>query len=151
MSEDNRDKKVFGAIAGGLYVAVGLIQLFVGLGYGSWWTAALLIPADAVGGMILILIGAVFLFGFKELSAGINEGVAYIYVGVMLALVFTTIHLLIMGADVLEAYVIQSEDFLGWTPLDDMKPVIYLGVLPLMAAFAWKDKLSPRTLSKAGV
>jgi len=151
VSEENRSKMLFGCIVGSLYVLFGLIQLLVGLGYGSGWTDAMFIPADLVGGLILILIGTVFLYGFRELNAGLDGGVAYIYVGLMLALVFTTLYLLMMGADALEAYVIQSEDFLGWTPLDDMNPIIYLGVLPLIGGVAWKSKFSSKTLSKAGV
>ncbi len=151
MVKKEAGKIVFGLIAGTIYVVFGLIQVVVGLGYGSGWTKAIFVPSDIAGGLILVLIGMVFLYGVKELNAGINEGVAYIYVGILLALGFTAIYLLIMGADALEAYAIRSEDFEDWAPLDDMKPGIYLGLLPFAALLAWRHKFSLKGLSRAGV
>lgn len=139
MKEDG--KKIFGLMAGVVYVIFGAIQAVVGLGYNAGWIKAIFVPPDIVGGLILVLIGAVFLYGFKELNAGVNEGVAYIYVGILLALVFTAIYLLIMGADALEEYVIKGEGFEDWAPLHDMKPGIYLGILPFAGLLAWRKSL----------
>jgi hypothetical protein len=47
--------------------------------------------------------------------------------------------------------VLQGEDFEGWTLLDDLKPGIYLGFLPLVGFLIWKRKFSFKELSKAGV
>jgi len=130
----------FGLIIGILYILFGIVQIIVGLGFGSEITKSILIPNDVLGGFILVLLGAVFLYGVKELNRGINEGVAYVYVGIFLALIFLVIYLLIMAADAIEKYIIVSEDFLTWTPLDDMKPGIYLGILALIGFLIWRKK-----------
>ena len=133
---------LFALLAGILYAITGLIQIVAGFGLEIGLTDALFIPADIFGGFILLVIGSVFLFGVKELNEGLNEGVAYVYVGIILALVFAGIYVLVIGANALEAYVILSDDFEGWTPLDDMKPGIYIAIIPLIAYFSWKSKMS---------
>jgi len=62
--------------------------------------------------------------------------------GIFLALVFTVIYFLIMAADAIETYVLISEDFTGWSPLDDLRPGIYLGVLPFIGFMIWRNKFS---------
>ena len=133
---------VFGMAIGCLYFLFGLIQIIVGFGFSSRIMDALLIPTDIIGGFILILLGSVFMYGVKELKSGISEGVAYIYVGIFLAVIFLVIYLLIMAADAVEAYVILNEDYMGWTPYDAIKPGIYLGIIPLAALVIWRAKFS---------
>jgi hypothetical protein len=146
----NTDKKVFGMLIGTLYVLFGLLQILAGLGLATETFESLYIPGELFSGFVLLVIGAVFLYGFKELSAGVNEGVAYIYVGILLALIFVLIYLFVMGANALETYVVESEDFEGWTPLDDMRPGLFLGIFPLFGFLKWKSKFTLKRLSKAG-
>jgi hypothetical protein len=54
-----------------------------------------------------------------------------------------------MGANALSAGM-GSEDFIGWSPLDDMKPGIYLGLLSLIGFLLWRKKFTLRGLTKAG-
>lgn len=150
-SKENKGQMIFGLIVGILFIFFGFIQLIVGLGFGSEITDAMFIPPDIIGALILILIGTIFLFGVKELNTGMSEGVAYIYVGIFLALLFLAIYLLIMGADAIMTYIIESEDYEGWVPLDSMRPGIYLGIIPLIGFFIWRNKFTLRSLSKAGV
>lgn len=147
----NKGKTAFGLVVGMLYLIFGLAQVFTGLGFGAEAVEALYISGDFLDGFVLVVIGAVFLYGFKEQNAGINEGAAYIYVGILLALLFTAIYLLVMGADALSAYGLGSEDFEEWTPLDDMRPAIYLGILSFIGLLKWKSKFTLRGISKAGV
>jgi len=150
VSSENKNKMVFALAVGIIYILFGIIQIIVGLGLVSDITSALFIPADIFGGFVLLVIGAVFLYGYKEMKAGIHEGVAFVYFGIFLSLVFVIIYLLIMGADALSAYGMGMEDFEGWTPLDDVKPGLYLGILPLIGFLAWKDKFTLKGVSKAG-
>jgi hypothetical protein len=149
MSENN-DKMIFAGVVGLLFIIFGLIQIIVGFGYSAQWSELLFIPADLIGGFILILIGAIYLYGFKELKSGIQEGIAYVYVGILLSLGFLIIYLFVMGANALSAYGLGSEDFIGWTLLDDMKPGIYLGLLSLIGFLLWRKKFTLRGLTKAG-
>lgn len=150
VSSENKNKMAFALMVGIIYILFGIIQMIVGLGLESGITDALLIPADIFGGCVLLVIGAIFLYGYKELKAGTNDGVAFIYFGILLSLVFVVIYLLIMGADALCTYGLGMEDLESWTPLDDVKPGLYLGILALMGFLAWKDKFTLRGVSKAG-
>lgn len=150
-NKEYKYETAFGLIVGPLYIIFGFIQLAVGLGYSSGWTDALYIPKDIIGSLILVLLGAIFLYGVKELNEGTDEGVSFVYVGIFLALLWVVVYLLVMSASALEAYMLKSEDFEEWVPADDMKPGIYLGILPLIGFLAWRHKFSFRGLSKAGV
>lgn len=138
----NKDKMVIGLIVGSLYIFFGFVQLFVSLGFHSDLTENLYIPTDIMGSFILILIGIIFIFGVKELRAGKDDGVAYIYMGIFIALIFLVIYLLMMVANAIEYYVIASEDYINWEPLDDLRPGIYLAIIPLIAFILWRAKFS---------
>lgn len=146
----NKGKMVFGSIVGSLYIIFGVLQIVVWFGLETEISEVLFIAPDIFGGFVLIVIGAVFLYGFKELNVGINEGVAFVYFGILLSLVFAVVYLLIMGADALGAYALGMEDFEGWTPLDDVKPGLYLGILSLLGYLVWRDKFTLKVLSRAG-
>ncbi len=120
----------------------------MGLNLSSEFTDALFIPNDIIGGLILVLIGIIFFIGVKELISEINDGVAYIYFGIFLALIFVIIYLLIIVANAIEAYVIVSDDFSTWTPLDDLKPGLYLGLLPFIGLIVWKSRFTLNRTSK---
>jgi len=143
----DRNKIWYGIAATKAYLIFGVLQiLFVALDWESF-----LFPSDMIGGFVLLVIGGVFLYGVKELSQGIHEGVAYIYVGIFLGLLFGLIYLLMMGANAVEAYGFQNEDFATWTPLDDLRPGLYLCVVALIGLLVWRDKFSLKKLSRAGV
>ena len=141
---ENKNKMVFGMLAGVAYALFGVIQIIVALDLELPFISALaetmFIPKDIVGGFILVLIGVVFVYGLKELHAGINEGVAYIYVGIFFALIFLAIYLLIIAANAMEAYMILNPEFATWSPADDLKPGIYLGIIPLLGFILWHGK-----------
>jgi hypothetical protein len=139
---ENSDKMVFGLMVGILYMLFGMLQFIVGIGFNSKVTTAMFIRGDIIGGLILVLFGIVFIFGYRELRRGISEGVAYIYIGIFLALIFLLIYLLMIVANALEAYLILSEEFSGWTPLDDLNPGIYLGIISLIGFIIWRNKFS---------
>jgi hypothetical protein len=141
---------IFALIIGSLYFLIGLVQIIVGFGYSADWTSLLYIPSDYIGGFILLLIGAIYIYGVKELNNGIKEGVAYVYVGIMLSLGFFVLYLLITGADIISAYGLGSEDYIGWSPLINLKPGIYLAIISLVGFLQWRDKFSLRNISTAG-
>jgi hypothetical protein len=89
--------------------------------------------------MILILIGCVFMYGASEIHSGVHEGIAYVYVGILLSLIFAGIYMLAATGDLLEARLLKNEDYAGWSVLDALRPEIYLGVLSLLTYLKWKD------------
>jgi len=147
MAVKGSSKYWFGLAAGGIYILFGVLQ--VAFSVMSW--DHVLFPPDIIGGFVLIIIGSVFSTGVKELSRGVHEGVAYIYVGIFLGAVFGLIYLLMMGANAVEVYVFESEDFIGWTPQDDVGPLLYLSLLSLIGLIKWRSKFSVKKLSRAGV
>ncbi len=147
---DTRIPMIFSIITGSLYALLGLLQLSAGIGrilagpdVNIPLAEILFIPADIIGAFVLLLIGTVFIYGFMEMRSGIYEGVSYAYVGILISLIFAIIYILVSTGNMLEAYVLKSEDFLGWTPLSDMRPAIYLAILPLFAFIKWKDMFEP--------
>lgn len=129
-------------VAGILYVVFGILKMLEGFGIETGLTESLLIPGDFFGGFCFVVIGAVFLYGAKELSAGIHMGVSYVYVGILMSLVFMAVYLLVMGADILMFYAVASEDYEGWTIIDSMRPGIYLGFLSLAGYVVWRGHFS---------
>lgn len=131
-------------IAGAIQSSTGIVRLLSGKPITSGLpyivTEALHIPHDILSGLILILLGTVFIYGFMELREGIEEGIAYVYVGILLALIFAGIYLLVTTGNILEAYLLKNEDFIGWTPIDDLRPEIYLGILSFIAYAKWKKQ-----------
>lgn len=146
----SKGKMLFALIMGCGYALIGMIQSVTGIlkalseASGSAYTGHVLadilfIPPDIIAGIILILIGSVFLYGASEIRSGVREGIAYIYVGILLSLIFAGIYVLAATGDLLEAYLLKNEDYIGWSVLDALRPEIYLGVLSLLTYLKWKD------------
>ena len=133
----NKEKAGFGALIGLLYLFFGAMQMIIWLGYDAAWTSALYIPGDA-GGFVLIIISSVFFWGVKELKEGIGEGVAYVYMGILLSLLFGVISLLMMGADALSYYTLGADE--PWSPLSNVRPALYLALVGLAGLIIWRDK-----------
>ncbi|WP_135606462.1 hypothetical protein [Methanococcoides sp. NM1] len=138
----NTNKMIFAMVAGILYVVFGILKMLEGFGIETGLAGSLLIPGDFFGGFCFVVIGAVFLYAGKELSAGVHMGVSYVYVGILMSLVFMAVYLLVMGSDILMFYVVKSEDYEGWRIIDSMRPGIYLGLLSLIGYFFWKDRFT---------
>ncbi|WMW25585.1 hypothetical protein RE474_02355 [Methanolobus sediminis] len=148
--QDTRVAMVFSVICGSLYIILGLLQMAAGTGkmvMGNGFSMPLadilFVPADIIGSFVLLLIGTVFIYGVMEMRSGTYEGISYAYVGILLALIFALIYLLVCTGNLLETYLLKNEEFAGWTPLSDMRPGIYLAILPLVAYIKWKDFLEP--------
>ncbi|MBN2109522.1 MAG: hypothetical protein JW705_00330 [Methanosarcinaceae archaeon] len=150
MKRGTRQKMWFALLSGCSYILFGLTQLITGSSkalfgisvphsIGKVITGMLFIPADAIAGLVLILIGCVFIYGFEEIRSGKYEGIAYVYVGILLSLIFAGIYVLSGFGNTLEVYLLKNETFTDWSITDDIRPEIYLGLLSLLAYLKWKD------------
>ena len=139
-SQENKVKILFGSITGIVYIIFGFTQFIISLGVIPFVTNIIFFPRDIIGGVILVLLGAVFWVGVKELKNGFSEGVAYVYVGIFLALLFCVIYIFVFAANAVEVYLIMNEDFSSWTPWDDLRPGLYLVILPLVGYLYWQEK-----------
>lgn len=132
---------VFAALAGVLYVIFGLMHIIEGLGIDTGFAEYLFIPGDILGGASLLVIGMVFLKGARELTGGINAGVSFVYVGILLSLVFMAVYILTMGGNLLDSFLVP-EDYEEWSVMDNFRPGIYLGILSLIGLVYWRNRFS---------
>ena len=142
-----KNKYLFGMLAGSLYIIIGILQILTSFGDFLIIEIYLLIPNDIIGGFILIVIGSVYSFGVYEVRKGIFEGVAYFYVGIILSIFFMMIYSLILLVNYIQANLFQLEEFSNWTPLDDLKPGIYLGILAIIGFILWRENMSIKKIS----
>lgn len=131
----------FAALAGVLYAFFGLLHIVEGLGIDTGMAGLLFIPGDILGGFCLMVIAAVFLNGLREMLQGINAGVSFVYVGILMSLIFAAVYLLIMGGNLLDSFIVP-DDYEGWSVMETFRPGIYLGLLSLAGILYWKDRFS---------
>ena len=126
-------------IVGLAYAVFGLLEILVG--WGEFIGTGVLIqpielagtnlvPPDFFGGVMLIIIGIVYLTGVGQQERGEREGLSFLLVGSLLATVFFGVYVSVMLANGV-GYMFQFEDWLEWTWLDDQRPGIWLFVLAL--------------------
>lgn len=134
-------KFIIALILGVLFIFFGILQCLIGFGILRNLGEILFIPQDIIGGFISILIGIIFLTGVYELQTGISEGIAYVYVGILLALFFLSIYILIILANAIEAYIFLNEDFQNWSPLDEIRPLMIIATIGLFIFIYWRSKI----------
>lgn len=122
---------------GFLYLIYGSIEVLSYFGRGT--TLGVPPTGDPFAGFVLLTISAVYFTGLKRAIEGDIRGVSYLYVGALLGMALGGLALLIMGADAIEAYLLHSEDFAGWSPLDDVTSYLLLGVLSIVPYLQVKD------------
>ena len=112
-------------VVGVPYLIVGLAQFVLSL------TGPHIIPGDPIGGLVLALIGTIFLYGAKDFLNDVTDGISFYYMGIILSLIFSVLFILILIADWAE-FLLGNEDFLDWSPWEDVVPGIYLVIFPLL-------------------
>lgn len=120
----------YSAVLGLVYLTCGLVEIMVGLGF----VEVILVPADVFGGIMLVIIAAVFFAGISEQWKGNHEELSFFVVGVLLAAIFFGLYVLIMVANGL-GHLLQFEDWLEWSWLDDLRPGIWLFLLAVPGAY----------------
>jgi hypothetical protein len=135
---------VYSFVIGTLYAIFGLLEILVGWGEFVGTGVPLIqpielagvnvVPPDVFGGIMLIIIGAVYLTGVGQQVQGEREGLSFLLVGSLLAAVFFVVYVVIMLANGV-GYAFQFEDWLEWIWLDDLRPGIWLFLLALPGAY----------------
>lgn len=112
---------VYGVILGILYLIIGLVE----------------VPGDVFGGLALVVISAVYLYGIRGLWSAEYGGLSFIIVGLMLSAIYGILYLLLMGADYL-MYTLGKEEF---SAIASFRPEIWLFLISLPAAyFIWSKR-----------
>ena len=144
-------KETLAFVAGGLYVMFGALQMLAGLGLRGGWSEALLLGGGAIDGVVMVVVGLVFLQGHRELRSGLHEGVAFVYVGMLLAMFFLIVQLTQISASYIGAWTVGG-DWADYSALDTVSPFLYLSLLPLAGLIVWKGgfSLTPRGVAPGG-
>jgi len=108
-------------VAGLTYAVVGIVQIFVAMGL----IGPIIGFNDAVGGFMLLVVGAVFLSGVQPLSKNEQEGYAFIAVGYILASILFGLQILVIGTNFL-GWILQYENWLQWNVMNDITPSLWL-------------------------
>jgi len=129
---------------GTTYAIFGILEILIGWGefigtgvpliQSIELAGVTLVPLDVFGGIMLIIIGAVYLTGVRQQARGKREGLAFLLVGSLLAAIFFCVYMAIMLANGV-GYMFQFEDWLEWIWLDDLRPGIWLFLLALPGAY----------------
>jgi hypothetical protein len=135
-------KQLFAGFLGILYLIAGVaafialispeIEIFEPLG----------ISGDPATGFVSVVIGLTLIFGYRELSKGIHEGVAYLHVGIALALVFGLIWLLSTGAGFVTIALFEGEEIALEMIREAIVPQFYLAIIALFGFIAWGREFS---------
>ena len=129
-------KYIFAVIFGILYLIFGITETLSGLVPAiADLTAPFMIPADIIGGLVLCVVGAVYLAALQRFTAGSGNGSAYLYVAMALSAIFGTVAVLSLAAQGTD--LILFGDGEPWSPLALLVPMVYLAVLPAAALSRW--------------
>ncbi|WP_440945039.1 hypothetical protein ACSAZL_12850 [Methanosarcina sp. T3] len=151
MENKNKTLTYFTLLGGITYLVTGGLQVLKGAGFlPENFITANLLPPELAGGLVLVVIGAVYLYGTVELSKGSLEGRAYAYVGIVLSMLFGALYSLNFIADLINAWVLFAEGFEEWTPLVDLKPALYLGLISLVIYMGWENKFKLQERKEPG-
>ncbi len=137
-------RRTYAFLTATIYISMGALDLMAGIAGAAGGPARAFMGSDPIGGAVLVLVGLVMLQGHRELAGGRREGVAFVYVGIGLGLLFGGIALAKLGADALGHALIGGPVYARWSPVDDVVPALYLAVLPLAGALAWRRSLTLR-------
>jgi hypothetical protein len=131
-------KAIFSVLVGAIYCLFGIAQLLGGiLPDLAGALEPYLIPADIVQGFVLCVIGAVFLYGAREMNAKSPGGEAFLYVGMLLSVAFGAIMLLDIGAQGVDTILFGEEGENSWPLTQFVVPMLYLAVFSVAGLSAW--------------
>ena len=134
-------------VVGLTYASIGFIQILVSLGF----IVPLVGFSDLIGGLLLIIVAAVFLTGVRPLQRDEQEGYAFIAVGYILAAVLFALQIMVIITNAL-GWVLRFEDWLLWNILNDITPSLWLFIILMTSTGAlWvlgnlREKLVPSSM-----
>jgi hypothetical protein len=141
MENKNKALTYFTLLWGMVYLSIGSLQVLKGAKLlPDDFISTNLLPPEIAGGLVLAVVGAIYLYGTIEFSKSPFEGRAYAYVGIILSILFGILYFLTFTADIINARVLFAEGFEEWTPLVDFKPALYLGLFSLVIYAGWEKR-----------
>ncbi len=140
-------KNLFAGLFGILYLIFGVTELIAALVPGfADLAAAFLVPADIIGGLVLCVVGAVYLAALQRFTAGSGNGAAYLYVAMALSVIFGTVAVLSITAQGTDLILFSDE---SWSPITLLVPMVYLAILPAAALSRWGRRFTGELAGEA--
>lgn len=143
--EDGTWPSILTLLIGISYAIVGVVQITVSVGI----IAPIVGFGDFVGGLLLVIVAAVFLTGVMPLSKNEQEGYAFIAVGYILAAILFALQIMIIITNAM-GWVFRFEDWLEWNILNDFTPALWMFIILMTSTGAlWilgnlREKLAPK-------
>lgn len=131
-------KLVYGAALGALYLVAGALQVLVAVVGPIPGLDAFYLTGNLFGGFVLLVVGAVFLVGARNLARDAGEGAIFVSVGALLSVGFGLVELLALSAAGLDAFLLREGA--GWSVAGLVSPLLYLAVFGAAGYLAWGRK-----------
>ncbi len=140
--DDGKWPSILALITALSYGGIGVLQILVSLQIVAPITGF----SDLIGGILLIIVGSIFLTGVKPLSRNEKEGYAFIAVGYGLAGILFALQVMVIATNAL-GWILQFEDWLAWNIYIDITPSLWIFlILMIITGALWvfgslRDKL----------
>ncbi|MCT8337059.1 hypothetical protein FKB36_06000 [Methanoculleus sp. Afa-1] len=131
-------KLVYGAALGALYLVAGALHILVAVVGPIPGLDALPLTGDPLAGFVMLVVGAVFAAGARNLARDAGEDAIFVSVGVLLSVGFGLVELLALSAAGLDAYLLGGGA--GWSVAGLVSPLLYLAVFGAAGYLAWGRK-----------
>ncbi|MBD3406895.1 MAG: hypothetical protein GF411_12330 [Candidatus Lokiarchaeota archaeon] len=138
---------VLTALTGLVYIGVGIIHTSLFVTQNTIFG----FPMDPIQGLLLVIVGFVFIGGIKPLQKKSMEGYAFVIVGGILATLLFLLQMIVIGTNLLGWY-LQLEDWINWSLANDISPAIWLFPLTVLLLLytKFKDPLE-KSFKKEGI
>ncbi|MFO7836722.1 MAG: hypothetical protein R6V83_08710 [Candidatus Thorarchaeota archaeon] len=119
------------SLSGGVYTAVGVLILLSTVGIVPFAVGS----GDILTGLMILVVGAVFLEGVKNLRDTVSEAAPFLIVGILLSSIVAGLQVAILLSNAL-GWIIGLEEWTEWNIASDLTPAIWLFpvAIPLLVA-----------------
>ncbi len=100
------------------------------------WVNAIPFPPGIFPGLSILIVGLVWLAGYF-ISIREQNAKGYLSVGIVIALGFILLFIVILLTDVFNAYALKLEDYEDWTALASLRWIIFLSPIPIFLAIKY--------------
>ncbi|MCL1965858.1 MAG: hypothetical protein FWF66_06810 [Candidatus Bathyarchaeota archaeon] len=115
------------------------LSLAYGVNWSEWGISTVFVYPDIFTGVMMAIIGVIFLLGVRPQWSGKQDAVSFLVVGTLLSALFFGVYLAMMGANAIgysmynaipagSVYANSVADWEGWIWLNDVHPGIWLFV-----------------------
>lgn len=126
--EEGKWPAILALVVGLSYAGIGSLQLLVSIGL----VGSIMGFTDFVGGLLLVIVAAVFLTGVRPLLRNEQEGYAFIAVGYILAAVLFALQILVILTNAF-GWILRYESWLDWNIFNDITPSLWMFIILMTA------------------